>query len=77
MSGLEVVMLVTAIVSAYSGTALYLKERKKKKMNKARERTKGLGKLRDAVIAAPPQIQREYDHDFARIGPTFATGDGK
>ncbi|KAH7079317.1 hypothetical protein BKA63DRAFT_508156 [Paraphoma chrysanthemicola] len=75
MSGLEVVMLVTSIVSAYSSTAAYLRARRRRKKNKARQRHIALGKLRDAVNAAPSEIQQAYDHDFARIGPEFATGD--
>ncbi|KAH7078617.1 hypothetical protein FB567DRAFT_139808 [Paraphoma chrysanthemicola] len=75
MSGLEVVMLVTSIVSAYSSTAAYLRARRRKKKNKARRRHIALGKLRDAVNAAPSEIQQEYDHNFERIGPEFAKGD--
>lgn len=74
---MEVVMLVTSIVSAYSSTASYLRARRRRKKNKARKRKNALGKLRDAVNTAPAEIQQEYDNDFARIGPEFATGDGQ
>jgi hypothetical protein len=78
MSGLEVVALVVGIVSAFSGTASFLSELKKRKTKtKTRNKPEDLDKLRDAVKLAPPQIQQEYDQDFARIGPEFAAGDCK
>ncbi|KAF2828877.1 hypothetical protein CC86DRAFT_404751 [Ophiobolus disseminans] len=75
MSGLEVVALVAAIISAFSGTASYLKERKKRKEEKAEAKRKAMQSLELAVISAPPQIQVEYDRDFTRIGAKFASGD--
>ncbi|KAH8719420.1 hypothetical protein GQ44DRAFT_829304 [Phaeosphaeriaceae sp. PMI808] len=75
MSGIEVVALVAAIVSAFTGTASYLKGRKKRKIEKAEKKKKELSKLQDAVVLAPPKIQREYNRDVARIGPKFASGD--
>jgi hypothetical protein len=75
MSGLEVIGLVADIVSAFSGIASFLAERKKRKKEKTRTRSEEMNKLRDTVKLAPPQIQQEYDHDFARIGPKFAAGD--
>lgn len=77
MSGLEVVALVVGIVSAFSGTASFLSELKKRKKEKARNKAEELEKLRDDVKQAPPQIQKEYDMDLARIGPKFAAGDCK
>lgn len=53
MSGLEVVGLVAAIISAYSGTASFLISRKKRKEE--------MEQLQKAVTLAPPQIQGEYD----------------
>ena len=76
MSGVEVVALIAGIVSAFAGTASYLKERKKRKMEKAEKKKKEMETLRHAVKSAPPQIQRRYDIDLARIGPKFASGDG-
>jgi hypothetical protein len=75
MSGLEVLALVAGITSAFTGTASFLAERKKRKAEKACAKAEQLERLQTAVIAAPPQIQNEYDRDFARIGPKFATGD--
>jgi hypothetical protein len=75
MSGLEVLALVAGITSAFTGTASFLAERKKRRAEKARAKAEQLERLQTAVIAAPPQIQNEYDRDFARIGPKFATGD--
>lgn len=77
MSGLEVVALVAGIVSAFSGTASCLAERKRRKAEKHQQRKQELKTLRNAVILAPSQIQQEYDRDFARIGPRFAVGDCK
>jgi hypothetical protein len=70
MSGLEVFTLVAGIVSAFSGTASFLADRKKRKAEE-------LTKLRTAVIRDSPQIQHEYSQDFARIEPKFAAGDCK
>ena len=67
--------MVAGIVSAFAGTGSFLAERKKRKAEKARAKAEQLEKLQTAVVAAPPQIQCEYDRDFARIGPKFAAGD--
>ncbi|KAH7079316.1 hypothetical protein BKA63DRAFT_263650 [Paraphoma chrysanthemicola] len=75
MSGVEVVALVAAIISAFTGTISLLKERRARKRNKTRERLEDMDRLRRAMIEAPTQIQLEYDYDFARIGPAFASGD--
>jgi hypothetical protein len=77
MSGIEVVMLVAGIVSAFAGTASYLNERKKRKAEKAQEKRRARKQLQVTVTSAPRQIQDEYDKDFARIGPKFAFGDCK
>ncbi|KAI4956413.1 hypothetical protein J4E91_000624 [Alternaria rosae] len=75
MSGLEVVALVVGIVSAFSGTASFLRELKKKKKDESSQKPIRIQRLQKAVELAPPEIQQEYDHDFARIGRRFAVGD--
>jgi Flp pilus assembly protein TadB len=77
MYGLEVFALVVGIVSAFSGTASFLADRKKRKAEKARAKAEQLEKLQIAVVRALSQIQHEYDRDFPRIGPKFAAGDRK
>lgn len=77
MSGLEFVALVVRIVSAFSGTASFLRELKNRKKDRSPHRSSSLKTLQNAVNLAPPQIQKEYDQDFAKIGQRFATGDGK
>ncbi|KAF1947199.1 hypothetical protein EJ02DRAFT_137161 [Clathrospora elynae] len=75
MSGLEVVGLVAGIVSAFSAMASFLAARNEKKAENARRKREEMEKLQTAIILAPPQIQSEYDYDFARIGSKFAAGD--
>jgi hypothetical protein len=75
MSGLEVVALVAGIISAFSGTAAFLQDRKKRKAEQAEAKKTALHNLQLAVTSAPPQIQGEYDRDFGRIGSKFASGD--
>jgi hypothetical protein len=77
MSYLEIIGLVAGIIGAFSSTGSFLADRKKRKVEKARAKAEELAKLQTAVVTAPPQIQREYDRDFARIGPRFAAGDCK
>ena len=77
MSGLEVVALVVGIVSAFSGTASFLRELKKKRKDESSHKSVRIQGLQKAVELAPPEIQQEYDHDFARIGQRFAVGDGE
>ena len=77
MSGLEVVALVVGIVSAFSGTASFLRELKKKKKDESSHKSVRIQRLQKAVELAPPEIQQEYDNDFARIGRRFAVGDGE
>jgi hypothetical protein len=77
MSGLEVVALVVGIVSAFSGTASFLRELKKKRKDKSAHKSERIQRLQKALCLAPPEIQQEYDQDFARIGRRFAVGDGE
>jgi hypothetical protein len=77
MSYLEIIGLVAGIIGAFSSTGSFLANRKKQKVEKARAKAEELAKLQTAVVTAPPQIQHEYDRDFARIGPRFAAGDCK
>jgi hypothetical protein len=75
MSGLEVVALVAAIVSAFaSAEGLVAKFRKKRllrRMNKDNEDTQLV------LSSAGSRVQREYDTDFRRLGSQFAKGDGE
>ncbi|KAF1841333.1 uncharacterized protein K460DRAFT_419414 [Cucurbitaria berberidis CBS 394.84] len=75
MFGLEVVALIAAITGAFSSTSSFLTMRKNRKEEKARRKVEEMEKLQNAVALAPPQIQDEYDRDFARVGPRFAAGD--
>jgi hypothetical protein len=77
MIGIEVVALVAAIVSCYTGTASYLKERKQRKLEKAQKKKEELSALQVAIRSAKPEVQGQYDVGFSKIGPTFASGDGK
>lgn len=67
MDPISIAALVCGIVSAFTGAANLLKGRKKRKAAVA---------LQNSLAVAPPQVQKEYDHDFSRTGPRFATGDG-
>lgn len=69
-------MLVTGIIGAFASTASYLQERKKRKAEKAKGKKQEMKRLQIALESAQPQIQHEYDVNFARIGPRFAAGDG-
>lgn len=68
-------MLVTGIIGAFASTASYLQERKKRKAEKAKGKKQEMKRLQIALESAQPQIQHEYDVNFARIGPRFAAGD--
>ena len=70
MSGIEVVGLVCAIVSAFTGAAALLKKRKAKKEAKRLA-------VEQSLAIGPPTVQGEYDRDFARLGQKFAKGDGE
>ena len=72
MSGIEVVGLVCAIVSAFTGAAALLKKRTAKKEDAKREREA----VEKSLGIGPPTVQGEYDRDFARLGPIFAKGHG-
>ena len=71
MSGLEVVGLVCAIVSAFTGAAELIRRRKAKKTKNAKEA------VEKSLALGPPTVRGEYDHGFARLGPRFAKGDGE
>jgi hypothetical protein len=72
MSGIEVVGLVCAVVSAFTGVAALLKRRKAKKEEAEREREA----VEKSLAIGPPTVLGEYDRDFTRLGPMFAKGDG-
>jgi hypothetical protein len=76
MIGIEVVALVAAIVNCYIGTAAYLKERKRRKLEKAQEKQKELNTLQVTIRSAKHEVQEKYDAGFRSIGPMFASGDG-
>lgn len=61
MSGLEVLMLATGIVSAFTSTASYLQERKKRKAEKMRAKRREMNRFQKALKSADPQKQHEYD----------------
>ncbi|KAE9375165.1 hypothetical protein N431DRAFT_402497 [Stipitochalara longipes BDJ] len=74
MDPVSIVGLVCAIVSAFTGAASLFKERKARKRGRT-EKEKSAAALQKSLEIAPPQVQREYDDDFSRIGERFATGD--
>lgn len=77
MSGLEVVALVAAIVSAFTGTVGLLKEREQKKAEKRRAKREELKRLQVALTKAHPEVQNRYDVGFANFGSHFRSGDCK
>ncbi|KAN0113277.1 hypothetical protein V8E51_006228 [Hyaloscypha variabilis] len=74
MDPISIAGLVCAIVSAYTGAASLFQARKARKKERV-EKARKAAALRKSLAIAPPQVQREYDHDFNRIGQQFATGD--
>ena len=75
MSGLEVVGLVAAIVSAFTGgTDLFIKWRDRKRQRR-REAENNNAEL--ILRRGAPAVQNEYDADFRRLGRAFARGDGE
>jgi hypothetical protein len=72
MSGIEVVGLVCAIISAFTRAAALLKKRKAKKEEPKRQRDA----VERSLAIGPPTVRGEYDRDFARLGTRFARGDG-
>ena len=69
MSGIKVVSLVVAIVSAFTDAAILCKKRRKALALKL------AASLENSFVVDPPRMQSEYDADIARIGPRFAQGD--
>jgi hypothetical protein len=70
MSGIEVVGLVCAIVSAFTAAVDLIRKRKAKK------ETKQVA-LEESLAIGPSRVQEKYDGGFARLGTRFAQGDGK
>jgi len=70
MSGIEVVGLVCAIVSAFAG-ALGLFRRR------TRQNDWKTVPVRESLAQGRLRIQAEYDRHFARLGQRFALGDCK
>jgi hypothetical protein len=75
MTGIEVVALVVAIISSFTTVASYFQNHKKQKKEQRRRRHEAK-RLRRSLALGPPQVQGEYDYDFARLGQQFAVGDG-
>ena len=72
MSGLEVVALVAAIVSAFTGGSQLFskwKERRHERRLEAQNEVVGTSLQRGTR-----EVQTEYDRDFARLGAAFAQG---
>jgi hypothetical protein len=69
----QVVDIVCAIISAYTGAVSLFHARKERKEKQKEVEVS----LEQSLISSPPRVQGEYDRDFARLGQVFATGDGK
>ena len=74
MSGLEVLALLAAIVSAFTGgSELFMKWRARRRERKALKQNDAVGTI---LRRGAPEVKAEYDRDFARLGRVFARGDG-
>jgi hypothetical protein len=75
----QVVDIVCAIISAYTGAAALLQARKERKESKRKQKEElDLERsLQRSLVRSPPRLRGEYDHDFAKLGKVFARGDGK
>ena len=74
MSGLEVVGLVAGIVSAFTGAGgLFRNWRRDRKERRLQEKNQ---RLEQTLVKGSSDVQTTYDHDFRRLGPMFARGDG-
>ena len=79
MSGLEVVAVVAAIVSAFGSAGKLLIEwknkRNKKKLLKKKEAEAAI--LEQSLSIGGSKVQSQYDASFAVLGAIFARGDGQ
>lgn len=73
MSGLEVVAAVAGIVSAFTGSTKLFTERRDKRRERRKEKQNEAAQL--LLRDGGPQVQSEYERDFARLGDVFAKGD--
>lgn len=78
MSGLEVVGLVAAIVSAFAGgkelSTAWRKHREKKRASKQQHDDKD---VETSMVKGKSKVQKKYNEDFRKLGASFARGDGK
>ena len=75
MSGIEVVGLVAAIVSAFtSATDLFIKWKEKRKDGRKQKNNESAEMV---LRTSGSEVQREYDRDFAMLGEAFSKGDRK
>jgi hypothetical protein len=75
MSGIEIVVGIAAIVSAFNGSVtLYRSWR-----DKRRERLENMQNrnLERSLTIGGTTVQGEYDKHFAKLGRQFAAGDGE
>lgn len=76
MSGAEPVVvlgLVCAIVSAFTGAAALLQQRKAKNQEQSRQAEQEA--VEQSLVDGAPSVQRQYDYGFARLGERFKRGD--
>jgi hypothetical protein len=78
MSGLEVVVGIAGICSAFIAASNLFNSWSSKRKLKKLERLKELRRdVRKSLSGSEPTIRGRYDEDFARLGRRFAIGDGK
>jgi hypothetical protein len=76
MSGLEVVAIVAAIVSAFHASVEILSKIKQRQASQRDKLAHDSAGLELSLSRGGSDVQQEYNLDFARIGPSFAKGDG-
>ena len=73
---LGVISIISGIVSVGRVVYEFQESRKKKKQKLKDDAEEAEARLLTTVSNAEPRINREYDHDVARIGEAFGQGDG-
>lgn len=74
MSGVEVVGIVAGIVSAFTAAAKLLNDWKEKKRER-KEHRENIN-LSVSLVSGSSDVQSKYDQYVARVGRTYAIGDG-
>lgn len=74
---MEVVALVSGIVSAFAGATSLYRNWKKDRRGAARHREDEKQSVNDSLVRGSRDVQSEYDRNYGRLGHQFAVGDGK